>query len=119
MLSLHSIGLSLFTLQLEPIFMNAFKNFLSFTVIRFRYLSYFCVFLLNLILKRIELNCEFMFVCLRRPGSIITDMSLYYTYNGGLPTNGQIIETLKTANTGFNMTDIFGKYESHIDLFKG
>ncbi|MCJ8749056.1 hypothetical protein PDJAM_G00171790, partial [Pangasius djambal] len=42
-----------------------------------------------------------------RSGSIITDMSLRYTYQGDLPSDQQIIDTIKNADTGFNMTDVF------------
>ncbi|MCJ8749055.1 hypothetical protein PDJAM_G00171780, partial [Pangasius djambal] len=67
----------LVTTKLEPILKNNSRNFMKLTVIRFR------------------------------SGSIITDMSLRYTYQGDLPSDQQIIDTIKNADTGFNMTDVF------------
>lgn len=52
------------------------------------------------------------FVCPHRSGSTITDMNLNFTYNQSLPSNDRIIETIWTAPTGFNMTNVFGKYEA-------
>ncbi|KAF4071400.1 hypothetical protein AMELA_G00272750 [Ameiurus melas] len=62
--------------KLEPIFKKQFSSFINLTVLRFR------------------------------SGSIITDMNLFYTIIGGIPTDVAIITTLQTANTGFNMTNI-------------
>ncbi|XP_053475557.1 probable maltase-glucoamylase 2 [Ictalurus furcatus] len=63
--------------KLEPILKKKFSNFNNLTVTRFR------------------------------SGSIITDMNLYYTNIGGIPTDDEIIITIRTADTGFNITNVF------------